>query len=61
MVIKRGKGVGGINLEFEINRYIVLYIKQIISKDLLDNTRNSIQYSVITYMEIESEEICVLI
>ena len=61
MVIKRGQGVGGINLEFEINRYIVLYIKQIISKDLLDNTRNSIQYSVITYMEIESEEICVLI
>ena len=61
MVTKREKGVGGINLEFGINRYIVLYIKQIISKDLLDNTRNSIQYSVITYMGIEFEEMCVLI
>ena len=61
MVIKWAKGVGGINLEFGINRYIVLYIKQIISKDLLDNTRNSIQYSVITYMGIEFEEICVLL
>ena len=56
MVTKQEKGVGGINLEFGINRYIVLCIKQIISKDLLDNTRNSILCSVITYMGIESEK-----
>ena len=39
---------GGINLEFGINRYTILYIKEI-NKDLLFNTGNYIQYLVITY------------
>ena len=42
--------------EFEINIYTLLYIKQIINKDLLYSTGNSIQYSVITYMGKESEK-----
>ena len=32
----------------------LLYVKQIINKDLLYNTGNSTQYSVITYMGKES-------
>ena len=38
-----------------INIYTVLYIKQIINKDQLYSTGNSTQYSVVTYMERESE------
>ena len=33
-----------------INIYTLLYIKQIINKDLLYSTGNSTQYSVIIYM-----------
>ena len=47
---------GGINEEFGINIYTLLYIKQIINKDLLDSTGNSIQYSVITSVGKESEK-----
>ena len=36
--------------------YILLCIKQIINKDLLYNTGNSTQYSVITYMGKKSEK-----
>ena len=39
-----------------MNIYTLLHIKQIINKDLLYNTGNSTQYSVITYMGEESEE-----
>ena len=44
---QRAKGRGGrINQEYEINRYTLLYIKQINNKDVLYNTGNSTQYSV---------------
>ena len=38
------EGWGGINLEFGINRYRLLFIKQITNKDLLYSTENYIQY-----------------
>ena len=40
---QRGKG-GYINQEFGINRYTLLYIKQINNKDLLYNLGNHMQY-----------------
>ena len=46
----------GINWEFGINIYTLLYIKQIINKDLLYVTGNSTQNSVIAYMGKESEK-----
>ena len=36
--------------------YTLLYIKQIINKDLLYSTMKSTQYSIITYMGKESEK-----
>ena len=52
----RGKwGRGGINQEFGINIYTLLYVKQIINKELLYSMWNSAQYSVITSMGKESE------
>ena len=49
--LRKGKGgEGGINQEFGNNRYTLLYIKQIINKDLLYSAENYTQYSVITYM-----------
>ena len=50
---QRGSG-GGINQEFGINIDTLLYIKQIINKDLLYCTGNYTQYLVITYMEKKS-------
>ena len=47
--LPKGKGVGGINWEFWINRYTLLYIKQVNNKDLLHSTGNYNQYLVITY------------
>ena len=62
MIIKVDNGVerGEINQEFQINRYTLLYIKQV-NKALLNSTGNSIQYFVITYKGKESEKtyICV--
>ena len=52
---KRGKERGAINKESGINIYTLPYIRQIINKDLLYSTENSIQYSVITYMGKESK------
>ena len=52
---QRGQG-GGINLEFEINKYTLLYIKQINNKDLLYRTGNYTQYLVITHNGKESEK-----
>ena len=51
----KGRGVV-INQEVGINIYTILYIKQIINKNLLCSTMNSSQYSVITYMGKESEK-----
>ena len=47
---------GRINQEVGFNRYTLLYIKQIINKDLLYSTENSSQYSLITYMGKGSEK-----
>ena len=44
------------NQEFGINIYTLLYVRQIINKDLLYNPGNPTQYSEITYMEKESEK-----
>ena len=49
-----GKGWGGIN--YVINRYKQLYIKQKRNKDVLYNTGKYIQYLIITYNGIESEK-----
>ena len=46
---------GGINQEFGINRYKLLYIKQINNKDLLYSTGNYVQYLVMIYNGKESE------
>ena len=46
---RRGKGWGGINQEFGINIYALLYIKQVTKKDLLYSTENYTQYLVLTY------------
>ena len=49
--LAKGKlgGEARINEEVEINRYTLLYIKEI-NKDLLYSTGNSAQYSMTTYM-----------
>ena len=46
------KGKGGVG----INIYTVLYVQQLVNKDLLYSTRNSTQHSVITYTRKESEK-----
>ena len=50
MVIK-GKRGGGINWEFGINIYTLLYVKQINNKDLLYNTGNYIQHPITNIMK----------
>ena len=52
---QRGWG-GEISQEFGINRYTLLYVKQITNKDLLYSTGNYIQYLVITYNGKEYEK-----
>ena len=47
---------GGINQEFEIKIYTLLYIKQITNKDLLYSTGNYAQYIIIIYKGKESEK-----
>ena len=42
---------GGIDWEFGMDMYTLLYIKQIANKDLLHSTGNSTQYSVKTKWE----------
>ena len=44
------------NQGFGINRYTLLYIKQVNNKDLLYSTGNYIQYLVITYNGKKSEK-----
>ena len=53
---QRGKVGGERNWEFGIDIYTLLYIKQIINKDLLYSTGDSTEYSAITYMGKESEK-----
>ena len=53
MVNKGERGWGGINQEFGISRYKLLYIKQINNKVLLYSTGNYIQYSVINHNKKE--------
>ena len=55
-VYQRRRDRGGINLEFGINKYILLYIKQVNSKDLLYSTGNYSQYLVIIYSGTKSEK-----
>ena len=52
---QRGSG-GGINQEFWMNRYTLLYIKQITDKGSLCSTENYVQYILITYSGKESEK-----
>ena len=52
---------GQINQEFGINRYTLLYIKQINNKDLLYSTGNYTQCLVITYNGKESEKVYIYI
>ena len=47
--LPKGKEWGEINQEFGINRYTLLYIKQITNMDLLYSTENTTQYFIITY------------
>ena len=47
---------GGINQEFGINIFTLLYIKEIIKKDPKYSIGNSTQYSVTAYMGKESEK-----
>ena len=48
-MVTKGKRRARIMQEIGINRYTLLYIKQITNKDLLYNTGNCIQYVVIAY------------
>ena len=50
------KGKREINQEFGINRYTLLYTKQVITKEPLYSTDNYVQYLVITYNGRESEK-----
>ena len=56
LMVNKGERGGGINQEFGINIYTLLYIKQITNKDLLYSTGNYAQYFVITYTGKESEK-----
>ena len=57
--VTKGETEKGINQKFGINRYILLYIKQIFNKDLLYSTGNSVQYFIIISKEKESEKECI--
>ena len=51
---RQSSGYGGgerINYEIETHIYTLLYVKQIISQNLLYGTENSTQYSVMTTWE----------
>ena len=50
-----------INWESGINRYTLLYVKQITNKDLLYSTGNYIQYPIVTYngKSSKKEYICI--
>ena len=50
-----GKVGREINWDIEIVIYTLLYIKELTNKDLLYNTGNSTQHSVMAYMGKESK------
>ena len=56
-MVTKGKRRARIMQEIGINRYTLLYIKQITNKDLLYNTGNCIQYVVIAYKGKESKKV----
>ena len=56
MVTKGWGGEGGINWEVENDIFTLLHIKQITNKNLLYSTGKSTQYSVMTYIRIESKK-----
>ena len=62
-MVTKGERGGGMNWEFRINRYTLLYIKYIDNKDLLYSTGNYFQYLVIIYngKESEKEYICIYV
>ena len=49
-IVIRGKRGRGINWEFGIDIYTLLYMKKITNKNLLYSTENSTQYSVMANM-----------
>ena len=56
MVYQRRKRGEGINLEFWVSRYELLFIKQRSNNVLQNSTGNYIHYLVITYNEKESDK-----
>ena len=58
MITKEERYEGGKIMSLGL-MYILLYINQVINKDLLFSTGNSAQYSIITYVGKESEKICI--
>ena len=56
--LPKGKGEEGINQEFEIKIYALLYMEQITNKDLLYSTGNHIQQLVIIYIYMYTESLC---
>ena len=66
MWLPKGKQEVGINQqELGINKYMLLYIKQMTNKDLLCSIENYTQYFIVTYKGRESEKggvyICVCV
>ena len=62
LVVAKGEGCGGgMEWEFGISRYKLLYIEWINNKALLYSTGNYIQYSVINHNGKEYEKECVFI
>ena len=58
--LPKGKGQG-INQEYEINGYTLLYIKEMNNKNLQNSTGNYTQYLVVIYNGKESEKECVCV
>ena len=56
LMVTKGERGGGINQEFGINIYTLLYIKQTNNKDPLYSTGNYIQNLIINYNGKESEK-----
>ena len=63
MVTKGERSVGGVNEEFEISKYklLYIYIKYINNEVLLYSTGNYIQFSIVNHngKEYKNEYICV--
>ena len=60
---QQGRG-GGINCEIGIDKYTLLYIKQITNKNLLYSTANSTQYSLMASIGKEPKkrvDICICV